>query len=199
MPTGKLTIARLRFGLHFSHRLGRTASLLIALAGAGCAETPPLNKQPPGFDDFTQRVQQYIKLRKALPNQRTTKRQEQIVDRRRTLADEIREARPAAKQGDIFTAESTPEFLKVIRGTLQGSNSANVRKTIRQGEPVAGVHLTVNGAYPEHLPSTTVPPTLLLRLPRLPDKLAYRIVGHDFVLQDTEARLVVDLIPGALP
>jgi hypothetical protein len=82
---------------------------------------------------------------------------------------------------------------------LRGANAANVRRTIRQGEPLTGVHLTVNGAYPEHLPSTTVPPTMLLRLPRLPDKLAYRIVDHDFVLQDTEARLVIDLIPGALP
>jgi hypothetical protein len=140
-----------------------------------------------------------MKLRKALPNEHTTKRQEQIVDRRHSIADAIREARPAAKQGDIFTPESSEQFLKVIRGTLQGSSAANVRRTIRQGEPLTGVHLTVNGAYPEHLPSTTMPPTLLLRLPRLPDKLAYRIVGHDFVLQDTEARLVVDLIPGALP
>jgi hypothetical protein len=181
------------------YRFLQAASLLLALAGVGCAETPPLNKQPPGFDDFTQRVQQYMKLRKTLPNQKTTKRQEQIVDRRHSLADAIREARPAAKQGDIFTPESTAEFLKVIRGTLLGTNAANARKTIRQGEPVTGVHLTVNGAYPEHLPRTTVPPTLLLRLPRLPDKLAYRIVDHDFVLQDTEARLVVDLIPGALP
>ena len=64
---------------------------------------------------------------------------------------------------------------------------------------MAGMHLAVNGAFPAHLPTTTVPPTLLLRLPRLPDKLAYRIIGHDFVLQDTEARLVVDFIPGALP
>ena len=175
------------------------ASLLLALVGVAASQTPPLNQQPPGFDDFTERVQQYLKLRKALPNQRTTKRQEQIVDRRHSLADAIREARPAAKQGDIFTPESSEQFLKVIRGTLQGSNAANVRRTIRQGEPLTGVHLTVNGAYPEHLPSTTMPPTILLRLPRLPDKLAYRIVGHDFVLQDTEARLVVDLIPGALP
>jgi hypothetical protein len=29
--------------------------------------------------------------------------------------------------------------------------------------------------------------------------MAYRIVGHDFVLQDTEARLIIDFIPGALP
>ena len=192
MPAGTLTFA-------LRHRFLPAAGLVLALAGASCAETPPLSKQPPGFDDFTQRVQQYMKLRKALPNQHTTKRQEQIVDRRHSLADAIREARPAAKQGDIFTPESSAEFLKVIRGTLRGANAANVRKTIRQGEPVMGVHLTVNGAYPEHLPSTTMPPTLLLRLPRLPDKLAYRIVDHDFVLQDTEARLVVDLIPGALP
>ena len=177
----------------------QTASLLLALAAASCAETPPLNKQPPGFDDFTKRVQEYMKLRNGLPNEHTTKRQEQIVDRRHSIADAIREARPTAKQGDIFTPESTPEFLKVIRGTLHGVSGTNVRKTIRQGEPVMGVHLTVNGPYPEHLPRTTVPPTLLLRLPRLPDKLAYRIVDHDFVLQDTEARLVVDLIPGALP
>jgi len=192
MQTKSFTFAR-------RYRFLQAASLLLALAGTACAETPPLSKQPPGFDDFTQRVQQYMKLRKALPNEHITKRQEQIVDRRHSLADAIRDARPAAKQGDIFTPESSEQFLKVIRGTLQGSSAASVRKTIRQGEPLTGVHVAVNGAYPEHLPSTTVPPTLLLRLPRLPDKLAYRIVGHDFVLQDTEARLVVDLIPGALP
>ena len=185
--------------MQMGERTLQAASLVIALSAVAAAQTPPLNKQPPGFDGFTQRVQQYMKLRKGLPNERTTKRQDQIVDRRLSIADAIREARPAAKQGDIFTPECTPEFLKVIRGTLQGSKAVNVRKTIRQGEPVMGVHLTVNGAYPEHLPRTTVPPTLLLRLPRLPDKLAYRIVDHDFVLQDTEARLVVDFIPGALP
>jgi len=176
-----------------------SASLVIVLSAVAAAQAPLRNKQPPGFDDFTQRVQQYMKLRKALPNERTTRRQDQIVDRRLSIADAIREARPAAKPGDIFTPECAPEFLRVIRSTLRGSRAASVRKTIRQGEPVMGVHLTVNGAYPEHLPRTTVPPTLLLRLPRLPDKLAYRIVDRDFVLQDTEARLVVDFIPGALP
>jgi hypothetical protein len=169
---------------------------MLLWSGFALAQAPALNKQPAGFDDFRQRVEEYMKLRKALPSQRTTKKQEQITDRRHALAEAIRQARPAAKQGEIFTPESSQEFLKVIRGTLQG---ANVRKTIRQGEPLTGVRLTVNGVYPSHVPSTTVPPTLLLRLPRLADKLAYRIVGHDFVLEDTEARLVVDLIPGALP
>ncbi len=192
MQIGIRTVARRR-------PFVQAASLLLAMSGVIAAQSAPLNQQPRGFDDFTQRVGQYMKLRNTLPNERTTKRQEQIVSRRHSLADAIREARPGAKQGDIFTPECTAEFLQVIRGTLRGANAANVRKTIRQGAPVTGVQLTVNGAYPEHLPRTTVPPTLLLRLPRLPDKLAYRIVGHDFVLQDTEARLVVDLIPGALP
>lgn len=87
MRITRSTFARRRLNL-------QAVSLLIALAGAGAAQTPPLNKQPQGFDDFTLRVQQYMKLRKELPNQRTTKRQEQIVSRRRSLAAAIREARP---------------------------------------------------------------------------------------------------------
>src|SRR5579864_7977603 len=91
----------------------QASALVLALGAGGSAQTPRLDKQPPGFGDFTQRVQQYMKLRKALPNQHTTKRQEQIVDRRHSIADAIREARPAAKQGDIFTPESSDQFLKV--------------------------------------------------------------------------------------
>jgi hypothetical protein len=181
------------------------AILLIAISAGSVrlsADTPPKvtpKAENPTFGDFAQRLDQYLKLRKALPNERTTKRQEQIVDRRHSLAEAIRESRSSAKQGDVFTPEISEQFVRVIRGTLQGASAPNVRKTIRQGEPVAGVHLTVNAAYPEHLPTTTVPPTLLLRLPLLPEKLAYRIVGHDFVLQDTEARLVIDFIPAAIP
>src|ERR1700674_3997133 len=102
MQSAGLTFARPRLIV----RCLQAAALMLALSAVGCAETPPLEKQPPGFDDFTQRVQQYMKLRKALPNEHTTKRQEQIVDRRHSIADAIREARPAAKQGDIFTPES---------------------------------------------------------------------------------------------
>lgn len=177
----------------------------IVLAGglwipvaAGPQQSPPGDPEP-AFREFEKRVQAYVKLRKAVPRLRTTNDRKEIVDRRRALAQAIREARPDAKQGDIFTPEISEQFLDVIRGALQGSGAPNVRKTIRQGEPVPGVHVTVNGAYPEGLPLTTVPPTLLRRLPRLPDRLAYRLIDHDFVLLDTEARLVIDFIPGALP
>ncbi|HXJ40268.1 MAG TPA: hypothetical protein VNH18_13395, partial [Bryobacteraceae bacterium] len=68
-----------------------------------------------------------------------------------------------------------------------------------QGEPLRKLQLQVNGSYPEDMPFTSVPATLLRVLPPLPEEVAYRIVGHDFVLQDMKARLVVDFIPGALP
>jgi len=178
-------------------QVGR-ALILLLLASDAALQAAPV-PQNAAFGDFSQRVEQYLKLRKTLPNERTTKSREQIVDRRHALAEAIRQSRAGAKQGDIFTLEISEQFLRVIRGTLVGANSSSVRKTIRQGEPLASLHLTVNGAYPEHLPMTTVPPTMLLRLPQLPEKIAYRIVGHDFVLQDTEARLVIDFIPGALP
>jgi len=57
----------------------------------------------------------------------------------------------------------------------------------------------VNAEYPDKLPLTTVPPTLLLLLPMLPPEVSYRIIGHDFVLEDTEARVILDLIPGIIP
>lgn len=171
------------------------AAVAIA-AGGSPPQTPPIAAEPPAFREFRQRVQAYMDLRKTLPRERTTKRTEEIADRRLALAQAIRELRAGAKQGDIFTADVSRQFLGVIRNTLQGSA---VRRTIRQEEPIANLHLIVNGAYPEHLPLTTVPPTLLTRLPQLPERMAYRIVGHDFVLQDTEARLIIDFIPGALP
>jgi hypothetical protein len=166
---------------------------------AAAPQAAPAAPESPALHQFTQSVQQYIKLQKAVPRLRTTKKREEIVERREALREKIREARAGAKQGDIFTPEASEEFRRVIRSTFQGPKASNVRKTIRQGEPLQGWHLTVNGDYPERLPMTTVPPTLLLGLPTLPAEVAYRIIGHDFVLEDKEARLIVDFIPGVIP
>ncbi len=187
-------------------RFVRTAIFSIVLAGvlripaaAGPPQVPPASPVPPAFREFTQRVQEYVKLQKAVPRLRTTTHRKEIVERRRALAQKIRETRANAKQGDIFTPEVSDEFQRVIRSTFRGPNAARVRKTIRPGEPVPVWHPTVNGDYPESRPLTTLPPTLLRRLPQLPPEVAYRIDGHDFILQDMEARVVIDFIPGALP
>jgi hypothetical protein len=184
----------------------RIGVLFIALVGilrvpmaADPPADPPASPESPGFREFTQRAKDYVKLQKAVPRLRTTKKREEIVEGRRALAQKIRETRANAQPGDILTPAASEEFRRVIRSVFQGPAGRNVRRTIRQGEPVPDLHLTVNSDYPEHLPVTTVPPTLLLRLPQLPPELAYRIIGHDFVLEDIEARVVVDFIPGALP
>lgn len=104
-----------------------------------------------------------------------------------------------ARQGDIFTPVASQEFRRVILEVTSGSGSAIVMKTIAEGEPVKGWPLTINGDYPDDLPFTTLPPTLLLRLPQLPPQVAYRIIGHNFVLQDAVARVILDFIPAALP
>ena len=178
--------------------------LLLGAAGIPLAASPqqpvrPASLEPPAFADFAQRVQQYIKLQKAVPRLRNTKNREEIIERQRALAHKIRESREHAKQGDIFGPAISEQFRLVIRSAFDGPGAPNVRNTINQGEPVPNWKPKVNGDYPEDLPVTTVPPTLLIRLPQLPPEVAYRVIGHDFVLEDLEARVVIDFIPGAVP
>ena len=57
----------------------------------------------------------------------------------------------------------------------------------------------VNTAYPEKAPLATVPPLILVNLPRLPDGLEYRFMGRDLVLRDQPSNLIIDFVPGAVP
>ena len=172
---------------------------VLLLSGSICLPAQAQAPETPAFHEFTARVHDYIKLHKESPRLRTTRQRKEIVSRRAELAQTIRTERANARQGDIFTPEASKAFRLAIQSAFQGPNAPNVRKTIRQGEPVPAWQLKVNGDYPEHLPRTTFPPTLLQKIPQLPAGVAYRIIGHDFVLQDSEARLVIDFIPGALP
>ena len=89
-------------------------------------------------------------------------------------------------------------FRKIIDRTFQGPEGRLARETIRPDGSFKPVRLHVNDVCSEKIPSVTMPPTLLLKLPKLPPELTYRFVGYDLTLQDTEARLVVDLIPDAI-
>jgi hypothetical protein len=53
--------------------------------------------------------------------------------------------------------------------------------------------------YPVDAPVSTMPAPVLLRMPQLPKELEYRFVGKSLVLRDTEANIIVDVIPGAVP
>jgi len=185
--------------------------LLVAFLTAGWA---PARGQDPvsakeqsenaaDFKEFLKRVQAYVTLRKSiestLPALKTSDLPEMITAHQQALARKIREARPNAKSGDIFTVDARRAFRRIIREEFRGPHGRGARNTIRQGEPLKEIHPQVNQPYPEGVPFTTVPPILLLKFPRLPDQVAYRIVGRDLILLDVEANLVVDRISEIIP
>jgi hypothetical protein len=168
------------------------------------ARTPRENKEARDFKIFADRVQEYIQMQKnleaSLPTLKPTKDVAQIVEHQHALAGKIAAARRGAHQGDIFTHDVSERFRKIIRKAFHGPEGRNARQTIRQDDPSKViVRLRVNSVFPEGVMLTTTPPTLLLRLPELPPELTYRFVGHDLTLIDTTARLIVDVIPNAIP
>jgi hypothetical protein len=178
---------------------------LLAPGLVGQAQAPQAGTEEARvFKIFTARVQQYITLRKnveaSLPALKPTNDVARIAQHEHALARKISQARSGARQGDIFTDEVTREFRRIIRAEFAGPDGQLARTTIRRDDPSkAVIRLHVNEVYPEDLSLTTTPPTLLSKLPELPQELAYRIVGHDLTLKDTTAGLIVDLIPNVIP
>jgi hypothetical protein len=128
---------------------------------------------------------------------RTTS-QERIDHHEHELGHKIREARPAARQGDIFTPQIAAEFRRLIAITMQPGDGPRIKKSLKSSEPVV-LHLRVNDHYPKKVPLQSTPPTLLMNLPRLQPEVEYRVIGHDLALLDVKANLVVDFIPAAIP
>ncbi|MCX6633639.1 MAG: hypothetical protein NT090_00870 [Acidobacteria bacterium] len=178
---------------------------VVASGFAGQAQAPQVSgEEARVFKIFTARVQQYVKLQKdveaSLPALKPTNEVARIAQHQHALARKIAQARSGARQGDIFTDQVTRQFRRIIRGEFQGPAALQARRTIRPDNPSkAIVRLHVNDVYPENIPLTTTPPTLLSKLPDLPKELAYRIVGRDLTLKDTKAGLIVDLIRNAIP
>jgi hypothetical protein len=187
---------------------------ICASAGQGSqAQNPPTQNQPaqnsapdlksPGFQKFSECVQKYVQLHKSveatMPKLKATNEPELIVAHQKILARKIKAARAHAKRGDIFTPAAREDFLKAMSNEFQGPQAAHAKATMKQGAPLKEVHLHVNDIYPESIPYTSVPPTMLQKIPKLPEELAYRAVSSDLVLLDVKASLVVDYLPGVIP
>jgi hypothetical protein len=171
--------------------------LAVFFAGNAVAQAPNDNAV---VKDFQARVAKYLDVHKATGiAKKQTDSPDKLADQKHQAAEKIRESRPAARQGDIFTPEIGAYFKKQIAATLQGPEGAKVRASLRRAEPLPNLHLEVNQPYPQKLPLQSTPPTLLLNLPRLPGELQYRIVGSTLVLYDTASNLIVDFLPDAVP
>jgi len=95
-------------------------------------------------------------------------------------------------------------FRRLIAEQLNGPDALAARKAVLEGNPgeeedSVPVAVRINTEYPSGAPRSTVPPSLLLTLPTLPDCLHYRFVGRDLVLVDSVAQLIVDFLPAAAP
>ena len=114
------------------------------------------------------------------------------------VADVPREARPAPREGDIFSPDVADLFRRQIAATLQAYeyNPADVLAEMDVEELVAPP-IRVNEALPRGI--GLMMPWLAGALPVLPDEFAYRLVGRDFVLIDVQSNLVVDVIRAVLP
>jgi hypothetical protein len=180
--------------------------LLLASTSALCGAQKPTAlataAQTP-IAEFDQRVASYMKIHKVAAHEAgggvaTTKSAEQLNDKRRAIADGILARRKAAAQGDIFTTAIAAEFRRLIQVNLKHKSNA-VRTSIKSDEQGTKPVVRVNGAYPENAPLETMPPTLLMALPKLPSELDYRLIGTTLILRDTVANLVIDILPNALP
>ena len=167
------------------------------------AQNPPPDLKSPGFQEFADRVQKYVQLHKSVeatvPKLKSTNEPELIVAHQKILARKIKAARAHAKRGDIFTPTAREDFLKAMSSEFQGPQAPHAKATMKQGAPLKKVHLHVNEIYPESIPYTSVPPTMLQKLPKLPEEVAYRAVSSDLVLLDVKANLVVDYLRGVIP
>jgi len=120
------------------------------------------------------------------------------------LAHAMAAKRAKAKPGDIFQPEVQPLFRRLIAEQLEGPDALAARKAVLEGNPgqdedSVPVVVHVNGEYPLGAPRSTVPPSVLLTLPPLPECLHYRFVGQDLILVDSVAQLIVDILPAAAP
>jgi hypothetical protein len=176
-----------------------TGALLAALA------VPPAAAQAPDFKveiwgdaltDFSARLSAYAELRdrlqQGLPPLQVTAKPEEILAAEEALAARIRLARAGAKRGEIFA----PKIRDAFRRALASVMTLGMCEAIRDDNP-GEFSYAVNGTYPKRQPHSTVPPTVLGVLPRLPDDVMYRFLDRDLILHDTRANVILDRIDDA--
>ena len=182
-------------------RLGVAGLLAVGLGCNKPAERVDPNEEI--FADFTKRLDDYVKLRNSLADSvgplNPESSQNEIAARSAKLANAIIAARPGAKPGDIFTAEAASIIATLIKQEYDRRPARVLEARGDAQEELPDFTPEVNKLYPTGYPLATFPASLLPILPRLPKEVEYRIVSRYLLLRDIEANLTVDLMPHAVP
>jgi hypothetical protein len=162
-----------------------------------------VNPDAKALADFQEDVDEYVKLHRKLEKKvgdlPTEADPAAVAKHQAALARLLQQARRGAKVGDIFERDVRPVFRKLLHGILSGPDGASLRAAIKEDNPGPALPLKINAPYPDALPVATMPSQVLKTLPPLPEELDYRFVGDSLILLDRHARIVVDILTGAVP
>jgi hypothetical protein len=112
----------------------------------------------------------------------------------------VRAARPGARAGDVFNADTRVAFRALIQNMLseRGYTTDDLIENEPDEGPAEEPSLVVYGPFHWAF-GNLMAPSLLDALPQLPAPLQYRLAGRDLVLVDVDANLVIDILRDALP
>ena len=176
--------------------------MYVADVRANAVGQPP-NSIAATIADFKKRVNAYLTIHKAVVDKvgalDPTKSPKEIAERETALGEALRAARQDAKEGDILT----PSVGKLFRGIIRTEFARRSRLALKNREDaqdeLPAFTPMVNQIYPTTYPLATFPPALLKELPELPKPMEYRFVRQSLILRDSEANLIVDVLPNAAP
>lgn len=193
------------------HRTGTVPALLtLVMMMVGpppqSVSAPQPGSSPPddaaAIKQFDDAIAQYLALRQALrsevPGPVKDSTAVQLNSASDALAGAIQRSRPKAQAGAIFSEPVAAAIKRRINDLVRAGKLAAVLAGIDDdgaASPTPAVHLRL----PSSVQLATMPPSLLAVLPPLPRELEYRIVGHNLVLRDVDASLLLDYIPNAVP
>ena len=197
--------------------LGLLISVACGTQVPGKAETPPATTETPAPSapapaetsatqgttqtepaataEFNKRVAAYVEVHKKadgqVPSLKRTDDPKEISSREIALGDAIRTLRAGARPGDIMTPDIAAEFRRLIKKDYRGRSREEQKIFLDEIPPFLP---TVNQRYPSEWPLATFPATLLDVMPKLPDRLEYRLLRDALILRDVKANIVADFI-----
>jgi len=180
---------------------GRVGAMVIFLGMSGWVGTAIA--QDTAMQSFMHRVNGYMEIRHQvvaqLPPVVIASDWTTITASSEALAQRIAAVRSGAKAGDIFTPDGAVVFQALIADALRqhGYAPAQIARDIDSEARDAPATLKVNGRF-YWTYGAMMPACVLEALPPLPAGLQFRFVGHDLVLVDIDAGLIVDVLRSAL-
>ena len=204
----------------------RRTALAGSLAVAACSGTSKESIVPPQTVEmdaetlrkFQHEVEEYVELRqtalKQIPPINAQATPAQIEAHQKALTGAIMAYRKGAKRGEIFKPEVEAAVRRTLHREFASAQGPELLKGIKQGNPrVEGnptprdpskevmppINIAVNVLYPDSAAFSSIPPSLLLKLPLLPEQVRYRFIGRTLILRDTEANVILDYIPDVVP